>query len=179
MQFYFSLNKISSYKNPAFFAKPENQTNTAFSSVLFVVYRASVRDSNHITINSVSEFWVFCLYFQTNEVKLWWPSGHGDQPFYRLTVKGFQDGFLSLSAESKVRGHCLSTLAFYSCNIWLTYLSRTVYNKWSTSNRSLSIQGFFELKFKLSPIWTITTKTENPFFLAIYLLMLFYTLKVK
>ncbi|XP_076002860.1 beta-mannosidase [Genypterus blacodes] len=38
----------------------------------------------------------------TNQVKLWWPSGHGDQPSYRLTVTGFQDGFLILSVESKV-----------------------------------------------------------------------------
>ncbi|XP_041809505.1 beta-mannosidase-like [Chelmon rostratus] len=38
----------------------------------------------------------------TAQVKLWWPNGHGDQPFYQLTVRGFQDGFLVLNTESKV-----------------------------------------------------------------------------
>nr|XP_046269073.1 beta-mannosidase isoform X2 [Scatophagus argus] len=45
----------------------------------------------------------FTLHINTNKrVKLWWPNGHGDQPFYHLTVRGFQDGFLILNAESKV-----------------------------------------------------------------------------
>ncbi|XP_047201012.1 beta-mannosidase [Girardinichthys multiradiatus] len=39
---------------------------------------------------------------QSREVKLWWPSGHGDQPFYLLTVRGFLGRFLILSKESKV-----------------------------------------------------------------------------
>ncbi|KAF7666144.1 hypothetical protein LDENG_00116800 [Lucifuga dentata] len=38
----------------------------------------------------------------TSQVKLWWPSGHGDQSFYRLIVKAIQDGFLILSSESKM-----------------------------------------------------------------------------
>uniref|UniRef100_A0A669F7X4 Beta-mannosidase n=1 Tax=Oreochromis niloticus TaxID=8128 RepID=A0A669F7X4_ORENI len=37
-----------------------------------------------------------------NQVKLWWPNGHGEQPFYRLTIRGFQDEFLIFSTESKV-----------------------------------------------------------------------------
>ncbi|KAM9356449.1 beta-mannosidase isoform 2-T2 [Pholidichthys leucotaenia] len=37
-----------------------------------------------------------------SQVKLWWPRGHGDQPYYNVAVKGFQDGFLILRAESKV-----------------------------------------------------------------------------
>ncbi|KAM8736241.1 beta-mannosidase [Acanthopagrus schlegelii] len=45
----------------------------------------------------------FTLHINTSsQVKLWWPNGHGDQPFYQLTVRGFQDGFLVLSTESKV-----------------------------------------------------------------------------
>ncbi|KAM9708937.1 beta-mannosidase [Menidia menidia] len=45
----------------------------------------------------------FTLYIsQRAQIKLWWPSGHGNQPFYRLTVSGFQDGLLVLSTESKV-----------------------------------------------------------------------------
>ncbi|XP_051803803.1 beta-mannosidase [Acanthochromis polyacanthus] len=38
----------------------------------------------------------------SSQVKLWWPNGYGDQHFYRLAVRGFQDGFLVLNAESKV-----------------------------------------------------------------------------
>ncbi|XP_042069280.1 beta-mannosidase isoform X1 [Haplochromis burtoni] len=37
-----------------------------------------------------------------SQVKLWWPNGHGEQPFYRLTIRGFQDEFLIFSTESKV-----------------------------------------------------------------------------
>ncbi|XP_038584899.1 beta-mannosidase [Micropterus salmoides] len=45
----------------------------------------------------------FTLHVNTsNHVKLWWPNGHGDQPFYHLTVRGFQNGFLILNTESKV-----------------------------------------------------------------------------
>uniref|UniRef100_A0A3Q3XH45 Beta-mannosidase n=1 Tax=Mola mola TaxID=94237 RepID=A0A3Q3XH45_MOLML len=33
---------------------------------------------------------------------LWWPNGHGDQPFYSLTVRGFQDVSLILKTQSKV-----------------------------------------------------------------------------
>ncbi|XP_070698730.1 beta-mannosidase [Pempheris klunzingeri] len=45
----------------------------------------------------------FTLHINTSiQVKLWWPNGHGDQPFYHLIVKGFQDGFLVLDTESKV-----------------------------------------------------------------------------
>uniref|UniRef100_A0A672HV28 Beta-mannosidase n=1 Tax=Salarias fasciatus TaxID=181472 RepID=A0A672HV28_SALFA len=29
------------------------------------------------------------------DVKLWWPNGHGEQPFYNLTIQGFQDLFSS------------------------------------------------------------------------------------
>uniref|UniRef100_A0A3Q3L5P9 Beta-mannosidase n=1 Tax=Labrus bergylta TaxID=56723 RepID=A0A3Q3L5P9_9LABR len=36
------------------------------------------------------------------DVKLWWPNGHGDQPFYCLSIRGSQDGILVLSTESKV-----------------------------------------------------------------------------
>lgn len=44
------------------------------------------------------------LFFQqSSSVRLWWPNGHGDQPSYRLTVTGFQDGFSVLKTESKVR----------------------------------------------------------------------------
>ncbi|XP_054470134.1 beta-mannosidase [Anoplopoma fimbria] len=38
----------------------------------------------------------------SSQVKLWWPNGHGDQPFYRLTVRGFQGRLLILNTESKV-----------------------------------------------------------------------------
>ncbi|XP_068574186.1 beta-mannosidase [Cebidichthys violaceus] len=38
----------------------------------------------------------------SSQVKLWWPNGHGDQPFYRLTVRGFQGRFMILNTESKV-----------------------------------------------------------------------------
>ncbi|KAF1374461.1 hypothetical protein PFLUV_G00229340 [Perca fluviatilis] len=45
----------------------------------------------------------FTLHINTSsQVKLWWPNGHGDQPFYHLTVGGFQNGVLILKAESKV-----------------------------------------------------------------------------
>ncbi|XP_071765684.2 beta-mannosidase [Centroberyx gerrardi] len=45
----------------------------------------------------------FTLHINTSsQVKLWWPSGHGDQPSYQLTVRGFLDGPLTLSADSKV-----------------------------------------------------------------------------
>uniref|UniRef100_A0A3Q3A0F6 Beta-mannosidase n=2 Tax=Kryptolebias marmoratus TaxID=37003 RepID=A0A3Q3A0F6_KRYMA len=39
---------------------------------------------------------------KSSKVKRWWPSGHGGQPFYHFTVKGFQDKVLFLSSESKV-----------------------------------------------------------------------------
>ncbi|KAM3594016.1 uncharacterized protein V6R79_000676 [Siganus canaliculatus] len=38
----------------------------------------------------------------TRQVKLWWPSGHGDQHFYNLAVRVFQAGALILKTESKV-----------------------------------------------------------------------------
>ncbi|TKS87262.1 Beta-mannosidase [Collichthys lucidus] len=38
----------------------------------------------------------------SSQVRLWWPHGHGEQPFYRLLVRGSQDGVLILSTESKV-----------------------------------------------------------------------------
>lgn len=39
---------------------------------------------------------VLILQIYTNkQVKLWWPNGHGDQPFYNLTIQGFQDLFSS------------------------------------------------------------------------------------
>nr|XP_033499478.1 beta-mannosidase [Epinephelus lanceolatus] len=45
----------------------------------------------------------FTLHLNTsNQVKLWWPNGHGDQPFYQLTVRGLQDGFVILNTSSKV-----------------------------------------------------------------------------
>ncbi|KAK2826701.1 hypothetical protein Q5P01_020915 [Channa striata] len=45
----------------------------------------------------------FVLQINTGvQVKLWWPNGHGDQPFYHMTVKGFQDGLSILTTESKV-----------------------------------------------------------------------------
>ncbi|XP_049452051.1 beta-mannosidase [Epinephelus fuscoguttatus] len=45
----------------------------------------------------------FTLHLNTsNQVKLWWPNGHGDQPFYQLTVRGLQDGFMILNTTSKV-----------------------------------------------------------------------------
>ena len=47
----------------------------------------------------------FFLYCQSSQVKLWWPNGHGDQAFYKLSVRGFQDGILILNTESKVRVH--------------------------------------------------------------------------
>lgn len=40
---------------------------------------------------------------QTSPVRLWWPSGHGDQPGYHLSVAGFQDGLLIFKTETKVR----------------------------------------------------------------------------
>lgn len=51
----------------------------------------------------------FVFSVQSSQVKLWWPNGHGDQPFYHLTIRGLQDGLLILNSESKVRVHCLST----------------------------------------------------------------------
>lgn len=45
---------------------------------------------------------------QSSKVKLWWPNGHGDQPFYQLTVRGSQDGSSILSYDCKVRGHSLN-----------------------------------------------------------------------
>ncbi|XP_008397068.1 beta-mannosidase [Poecilia reticulata] len=39
---------------------------------------------------------------QIREVKLWWPSGLGDQPAYLLTVRAFLGTFLILHKESKV-----------------------------------------------------------------------------
>ncbi|XP_072220835.1 beta-mannosidase [Leuresthes tenuis] len=39
---------------------------------------------------------------KSSQLKLWWPSGHGDQPFYHLTVRGFLDGLLILNTGSKV-----------------------------------------------------------------------------
>ncbi|XP_067335844.1 beta-mannosidase isoform X1 [Channa argus] len=45
----------------------------------------------------------FVLQINTGfQVKLWWPNGHGDQPFYHMTVKGFEDGLSILTTESKV-----------------------------------------------------------------------------
>ncbi|KAK9534254.1 hypothetical protein VZT92_009310 [Zoarces viviparus] len=38
----------------------------------------------------------------SSQVKLWWPNGHGDQPSYHLTVRGFQGRDLILNTESKV-----------------------------------------------------------------------------
>lgn len=43
------------------------------------------------------------VFHQNSSVRLWWPSGHGDRPSYHLTLSGFQDGFLVLKTESKVR----------------------------------------------------------------------------
>ncbi|XP_056152102.1 beta-mannosidase [Lampris incognitus] len=46
---------------------------------------------------------MYTLHINTSsQVKLWWPNGHGDQPFYRLHVTCFLDGPITLSAESKV-----------------------------------------------------------------------------
>ncbi|XP_028251213.1 beta-mannosidase [Parambassis ranga] len=45
----------------------------------------------------------FTLHINTSsQVKVWWPSGHGQQPFYHLSVKGLQDGSLIFNTESKV-----------------------------------------------------------------------------
>ncbi|XP_061599990.1 beta-mannosidase [Cololabis saira] len=45
----------------------------------------------------------FTLHINTgSQVKLWWPSGYGDQDFYHLSVKGFVDGVLNLNMQSKV-----------------------------------------------------------------------------
>uniref|UniRef100_A0A3Q0RMG4 Beta-mannosidase n=1 Tax=Amphilophus citrinellus TaxID=61819 RepID=A0A3Q0RMG4_AMPCI len=44
----------------------------------------------------------FTLFINTVQLKLWWPNGYGEQPFYRLTVRGFQDGFLIFNTQSKV-----------------------------------------------------------------------------
>ncbi|RVE56873.1 hypothetical protein OJAV_G00210580 [Oryzias javanicus] len=38
---------------------------------------------------------------KNSQVKLWWPSGHGDQPFYMLSVRVFGDGFLMLNRDVK------------------------------------------------------------------------------
>lgn len=55
------------------------------------------------------------FFHQSSSVRLWWPNGHGDQPGYRLTVTGFQDGVLVLETESKVREAALQlTLACVS-----------------------------------------------------------------
>ncbi|XP_068195746.1 beta-mannosidase isoform X2 [Antennarius striatus] len=45
----------------------------------------------------------FTLHINTSrDVKLWWPSGHGDRPSYRLAASVFQDNLLILTAESKL-----------------------------------------------------------------------------
>ncbi|XP_074547334.1 beta-mannosidase [Halichoeres trimaculatus] len=45
----------------------------------------------------------FTLYIsRSSDVKLWWPNGHGDRPSYRLSIRGFQDGFMILNEEQKV-----------------------------------------------------------------------------
>ncbi|KAF6724384.1 Beta-mannosidase [Oryzias melastigma] len=45
----------------------------------------------------------FTFHIQKNsQVRLWWPSGHGDQPFYKLSVRVFGDGLLMLNREVKV-----------------------------------------------------------------------------
>ncbi len=56
----------------------------------------------------------FSFFLQSSKVKLWWPNGHGERPFYHVAVRGFQDGFLILDTESKVRLHCLSALTLFS-----------------------------------------------------------------
>ncbi|KAM4625009.1 beta-mannosidase [Polymixia lowei] len=38
----------------------------------------------------------------SSQVNLWWPNGHGDQPSYQLTVRGFLEGPYPLRADSKV-----------------------------------------------------------------------------
>lgn len=53
------------------------------------------------------------FFIQSSQVKVWWPSGHGQQPFYHLSVKGFQDGFSIFDTESKVRVHRLSILLIF------------------------------------------------------------------
>nr|XP_020459774.1 beta-mannosidase isoform X2 [Monopterus albus] len=45
----------------------------------------------------------FILHINTSsQVRLWWPNGHGDQPFYLLSVRGFQNRIVILNTESKV-----------------------------------------------------------------------------
>lgn len=58
------------------------------------------------------------FFIQASQVKLWWPNGHGEQPYYRLTIRGFQDEFLIFSTESKVRVCCLSAHAVSSFFIY-------------------------------------------------------------
>ncbi|XP_028994914.1 beta-mannosidase isoform X2 [Betta splendens] len=36
------------------------------------------------------------------QVKRWWPNGHGEQPSYRMTLRGFQDGVSLLNTDSRV-----------------------------------------------------------------------------
>ncbi|KAM8833297.1 beta-mannosidase [Synchiropus picturatus] len=44
----------------------------------------------------------FTLHINTSsQVKLWWPSGHGEQPFYLLTLQVLFEGSLLLSTEPK------------------------------------------------------------------------------
>uniref|UniRef100_A0A7N8WK97 Beta-mannosidase n=1 Tax=Mastacembelus armatus TaxID=205130 RepID=A0A7N8WK97_9TELE len=50
----------------------------------------------------ISSVPLYSMFHQLDQVKLWWPNGHGDQPFYLLTLRGFQDGLLILNTESKV-----------------------------------------------------------------------------
>lgn len=45
----------------------------------------------------------FILHVNTSEeVKLWWPNGHGGQPSYLLTITALVDGSVSLRAETQV-----------------------------------------------------------------------------
>lgn len=65
--------------------------------------------SDILIVQNVKCF-VFYIILQSVQVKLWWPNGHGDQPFYQMTVRGFQDEYLILNTETKVRVHSLSTI---------------------------------------------------------------------
>uniref|UniRef100_A0A3Q1J3Y4 Beta-mannosidase n=1 Tax=Anabas testudineus TaxID=64144 RepID=A0A3Q1J3Y4_ANATE len=57
--------------------------------------------SDILIVQNVKCF-VFYIILQSVQVKLWWPNGHGNQPFYQMTVRGFQDEYLILNTETKV-----------------------------------------------------------------------------
>uniref|UniRef100_A0A672HVY4 beta-mannosidase n=1 Tax=Salarias fasciatus TaxID=181472 RepID=A0A672HVY4_SALFA len=83
----YSESSASSTFNPPLRVKPQ-----PCSSVNTVVIWRGI-DLHSLCVCFFS--FLFFSIFQKKEVKLWWPNGHGEQPFYNLTIQGFQDLFSS------------------------------------------------------------------------------------